>query len=232
MKRISIPSGNLQAIYLPALLLIALLFLFVFSLKIGISKIFVLQESVNSQKNIELVLRQKEELLTSVNENISDQTNIAGIALPERNPVLLSMYWIKYLGMDGLVKLSNIKVGSGNTDQAGLNKISISFNIEGQIADVLNGISQLKNVAPLIVVDKVDLQIVSVAPIEGSSANASVGVSSFWSPFPDKIPSLTQPLRDITSEEKDILASLLSLARPPFAQLLPQEPTETEDPFR
>ena len=226
MKRISIPFGNWQIIYFPALLLIVLLFLFVFSLKIGISKISELQDGVNSQKENETILKQKEELLKSVGENVLDQANIANIALPEKNPVLLSLYWIKYLGKDGLVELSNIKVGSGSTDQAGINKISISFNLAGQIADVINGISQLKNVLPLIVVDKVDFQI------EGPLANASVGVSSFWSPFPDKIPSLTQPLRDLTPEEKEILESLLSLTRPPFAQLLPQEPTENEDPFR
>ncbi len=226
MKRISIPFGNWQIIYFPALLLIVLLFLFVFSLKIGISKISELQDGVNSQKENETILKQKEELLKSVEENVLDQANIANIALPEKNPVLLSLYWIKYLGKDGLVELSNIKVGSGSTDQAGINKISISFNLAGQIADVINGISQLKNVLPLIVVDKVDFQI------EGPLANASVGVSSFWSPFPDKIPSLTQPLRDLTPEEKEILESLLSLTRPPFAQLLPQEPTENEDPFR
>lgn len=226
MKRISIPFGNLQIIYFPALLLIVLLFLSVFSFKIGISKIVKLQDSVNSQKSIELVLKQKEELLRSAGEGLFDQANVANIALPEKNPVLFSMYNIKNLGIGGLVELSNIKVGSGSMGDSGINKILISFDIKGQITDVISGINQLKNVIPLIILDKVDFQI------EGPLASASVGVSSFWSPFPGKIPSLAQPLSDITSEEKDILVSLLFFTKPPFSgELLPQGPVERDNPF-
>jgi len=225
MKRISIPFGNLQIIYFPALLLIVLLFLSVLSFRIGISKIVELQDLVGSQKSIELVLEQKEELLGSADGGLFDQANVANMALPEKNPVLFSLYNIKNLGMDGLVELANIKVGSVGMGDSGINKISISFDLKGQITDVLNGINQLKNVAPLIILDKVDFQI------EGPLASVSVGVSSFWSPFPGKIPSLTQPLSDITAGEKEILASLLSLTRPPFDQLLPQEATERENPF-
>lgn len=212
-------------IYLPALLLIVLLLLSVFSIKMGISKIVNLQDLVKSQKSAELVLIQKEELLRSADVGLFDQANAANIALPEKNPVLFSMYHIKNLGTDGLVRLSNIKVGSGGTGDSGINEISISFDINGQMADVINAINQLKNTAPLIIINKVDFQI------EGSLASASVGVSSFWSPFPGKIPSLTQPLSDFTTEEKSILESLLSLTRPSFDQLIPQEAMERENPF-
>jgi len=225
MKRILIPFGNLQIIYFPALLLIVLLFLSVFSLRIGISKIVKLQDLVNSQKSTELVLEQKEELLRSADGGLFDQANVANIALPEKNPVLFSLYNIKNSGMNGLVELANIKIGSAGMGDSGINKISISFDINGQIMDVLNGINQLKNVAPLIILDKVDFQI------EGPLASASVGVSSFWSPFPGKIPSLTQPLSEMTAGEKEILVSLLSLTRPSFVQLIPQEATERENPF-
>ncbi|MDP3994291.1 MAG: hypothetical protein Q8P91_00480 [bacterium] len=231
MKKISMPFGNFQIIYFPALLLAVLLILSAFSFKIGISKIVKLQDSVNSQKNTELVLQQKEELLRSAEGNLPDQANIASIALPEKNPILFSMYHIKNLGMDGLVVLSDIKVGSVGTGDSGINKISISFDIKGQMTDVINSINKLKNVAPLIILDAADFRIVSAMPIEGTSADANVSVSSFWSPFPDKIPSLTQPLSDITSGEKDILKSLLSLTRSSFDQLLPQGAVERENPF-
>jgi len=218
--------GDFKIIYLPSVLLIVLVILFVFSVKNGISKIVTLKDELKSQKNIDLVLKQKEELLRTVEEGLIEKVNVTNIALPDKNPALFSMYHIKNLGIDGLVVLTNLKVGSAISGDSGIGEITISFDIQGQIADVIDKINQLKNVIPLIILEKVDFKI------EGTIASADVSIKSYWSPFPDKIPSLTQPLSDITSEEKSILESLLSLTRPSFDQLLPQEAQEREDPFR
>lgn len=221
-----LPVGNIQIILLPLLSLIALLLLFVFSVRTGISKIQVLQSNINSQKGVENTLRQKEELLKSVEESVSDQTAAVNSALPGKNPVLLTMYQVRSLGLDGLIRLSGSKVGTTGTKESSLDAIGMTFNIQGQIEDVLKSINKLKLITPLTVIDKVEFQI------DGYNASADVSISSYWSPLPEKIPSLTQPVSDITQEEKDILSSLLSLTQPPFGdELLPQEPAERDNPF-
>ena len=221
-----LPVGNIQIILLPLLSLMALLLLFVFSVRTGISKIQVLQSNINSQKGVENTLRQKEELLKSVEESVSDQTATVNSALPGKNPVLLTMYQVRSLGLDGLVQLSGSKVGTTGTKESSLDAIGMTFNIQGQIEDVLKSINKLKLITPLTVIDKVEFQI------DGYNASADVSISSYWSPLPEKIPSLTQPVSDITQEEKDILSSLLSLTQPPFGDgLLPQEPAERDNPF-
>ena len=221
-----LPVGNIKIILLPLLSLIALLLLFVFSVRTGISKIQVLQSNINSQKGVENTLKQKEELLKSVEESVSDQTAAVNSALPGKNPVLLTMYQVRSLGLDGLVRLSGSKVGTTGTKESSLDAIGMTFNIQGQIEDVLKSINKLKLITPLTVIDKVEFQI------DGYNASADVSISSYWSPLPEKIPSLTQPVSDITQEEKDILSSLLSLTQPPFGSvLLPQEPAERDNPF-
>lgn len=233
MKEKSLPAllkrvmllGNLRAFYLPVLFLLILLTLTVFSLKTGISKISELQSAVGSQREIENVLKEKEELLKSVDADISEQASLVNLVLPEKNPVLFAMYQIKALGVDRQISLSNIKVSLLVTEGSGLHKIEIKFDLEGNMEEIINYIGALKSVAPLIIVDKVDFQIKEL------TASASVSIKSFWSPFPEKIPSLTQPISDITAEEKDILSSLFSLKTPPFYELIPQELTERPDPF-
>lgn len=221
-----LPVGNIQIILLPLLSLMALLLLFVFSVKTGVSKIQVLQSNINSQKGVENTLRQKEDLLKSVEGSVSDQTAVVNSALPGKNPVLLTMYQVRSLGLDGLVRLSGSKVGTTGTKESSLDAIGMTFNIQGQIEDVLKSINKLKLITPLTVIDKVEFQI------DGYNANADVSISSYWSPLPEKIPSLTQPVSDITQEEKDILSSLFSLTQPPFGDgLLPQEPAERDNPF-
>lgn len=218
--------GNIKIILLPLLSLMALLLLFVFSVRTGISKIQALQGNINSQKDVENTLKQKEELLRSVEESVSDQTATAISALPGKNPVLLTMYQVRSLGLDGLVQLSDTKVGSTGVKESSLDAIGMTFNIQGRIEDVLKSINKLKLITPITVVDKVEFQI------EGYNASANVSISSYWSPLPGNIPSLIQPISDITQEEKDILSSLLSFTQPPFGDsLLPQEAVERDNPF-
>lgn len=222
-----LPVGNIKIILLPLLSLVALLLLFVFSVKTGISKIQVLQNNINSQKGVENTLRQKEELLKSVEESVSDQTATVNSALPGKNPVLATMYQVRSLGLDGLVQLSGTKAGmAGSRKESSLEAIGMTFTVQGQVGDVLKSINKLKLITPLTAIDKVEFQI------DGYNASANVSISSYWSPLPDKIPSLTQPVGDITQEEKDILSSLLSLTQPPFGDgLLPQEAAERDNPF-
>lgn len=209
----------------PAFLLAILLILLIFAFKIGISQIAILRTAINEAHKKENILKQKQDVLMRLDSEIPSQAKLIVAVLPGKNSSLLALYQIKTLAAEKAVIFSNFKVGAEIKEKSDLARADLTFDVEGDIVSVISFLSSLKTIAPVLIIDRADLSIL------GSLATAAVRIRSYWSAYPTQLPSLTEPIKEMTDEEREILAQVLALTPPPFVQLSAFPPVERNDPF-
>jgi len=104
--------------------------------------------------------------------------------------------------------------------------LSVSFKVSGTLGQITSLLKAIRNVAPIMTLDGVELSD------SGGISLADISIKSYWASFPDKIPSITQPIKKFTKEDLDVLLSLSKLTSPGFSNLSPQSPSGRKDPFK
>lgn len=110
-------------------------------------------------------------------------------------------------------------------DPSGLITISVTFDLQGPLPQILDFVNLIKAISPNVWIDKTELNFV------GENLQATINTTSYWSPFPTKIPPLTEPITALGSAEKEILSKVSSFSRPSFVSLTPEVPRENLNPF-
>lgn len=197
---------------------------------IGFSKAFYeigrLREELAVAGKNENILKSKLDILSTNEVNVEADANYAASFLPGENPALLSLYQLRSTAVANGLFLSSLKVGTGSEDSAsGFTKVSISFDTEGSIQQILNFINSTKTIAPNIWIEKTDLNFL------GDSLQASIYTKSYSSPFPKKIPALTEAISALDASEKEVLSKISSFSRPSFVSLISTPPRENVNPF-
>ncbi len=223
--RKSLIPASINTIVAPLFLLLALIILSALALKVGLSRLSLQSDQLSETSKDENVLKTKEGLLREVQTSVLSQADLTVSAVPPKNPVLAVVSQLKNLSLAGGITLSNMKAGSGSKEQGGLSTVEISFDAEGTFASVLAFIRAISSFSPLTTVEKVSLTQTAGA------ARATISLRSFWAAFPEKIPSLTEPISALSEEEKKTLSKIQSLIPVPFTQVSPTGPAQRSDPF-
>ena len=90
---------------------------------------------------------------------------------------------------------------------------------------MLEFLKSIDTIAPITLVDKIKINEV------GGTTRAEVSVKSFFAALPTKLPSLTEPLRDLTEAERETLSKISALTQPPFTDIPPSQGEGKIDPF-
>lgn len=204
--------------------LLIVLLLFAVVGKFGISKVTDLRTQLNSLQKDQTVLSQKLNILQSLSQTLSQGSGFAMSAFPEDNPALTVISQLKRIAPTGGVSLTNIKAGAEVKDKSGLSRVDVSFEATGPRSSVLAFIKDIQTLAPITLVDKVKITEL------GGIAKADVSVKSFWSALPTSIPSVAQPITDLTSQEKSVLGTVSSLLQPSLTNVSPVSGGKS-DPF-
>lgn len=223
--RKSLIPASINTILVPLLLLLALIILSVFALNIGLSRLSLQSGQLSEASKDENILTTKEGLLREVQTSVLSQADLTVSAVPPKNPVLAVISQLKNLSLAAGITLSNLKAGSGSKEQGGLSTVEISFDAEGTFGAVLSFIRTISSFSPLTTVEKVSLTQTAGA------ARATISLRSFWAPFPEKIPSITEPISDLSNEEKKTLSKIQSLTPAPYTVVSPAGPGQRGDPF-
>ena len=216
---------NVMTVGKVVLPLVVIIILFITAGQLGFGEISKIRAQISKTSNENGTLTQKIDILRNISEIGEAGSNTVVSALPDSNPSLLVLSQIKTLAGTNNLTISSPKGGSLNPDTKELSSVNISFSLSGsrdQIKLFLDGISSL---APLMVVDKI--KIVESTP--GISL-ASIVVKSFESPFPEKIPAISDPITALTSVEEQTLQELGNLSQPMFSVIPPSEGGKV-DPF-
>ena len=210
----------------PVGLLLLLIVLSVFAVRFGFAKISEQRQNVTAAKQNESVLSQKESILKDIQSGVPSYVKAVAAALPEKNPSLSMVSQLRILSAEKGLKLGNIKVGSEiSTGGASVTEVDVTFGIEGPIAEIVTFLAALKEIAPVSTIEKAKVNRSS------TGTRADVTIRVYKSPFPEKLPSLTEPARALSDDEKTTLTKLSALRLPVFVDLAPQGGGLRENPF-
>ena len=223
MRRLKISQK--AKIYLRALGLLG----FLAVLGMGVARIA--RSQIPSQKNKlavqlkkEQALSQKSELLRALETDVANQADLTSFALPPQNSSFIALSQLKKLAQNDLVIITNLRIGAEAKD-GNISSSDISFDAEGPLPSVLTLLENIGKIAPIAQVDKVQINQAGV------SARATVRIKVYWAALPTSLPAISEPLGDLTSEEKEVLLKVLGLTPPEFVLLAPEEPRQNTNPF-
>lgn len=204
--------------------LIIVIILFFVVGNFGVSRIKLQRSQIKEEENAKQILTQKLNLLQSVSGTVAADSGFSIAAIPDKNPALVVIYQLRVAGARNGIVLSNIKSGGENKDNSGLSRVDISFDIIGPKTQVISFLKSIETITPIT--NLVKVQINEAGGITRTTAN----VNSFFAPLPTKLPSLTQPIGDLTQAEKQTLIDISGFVQAPFSSL-PPAPGGRVDPF-
>lgn len=188
--------------------LLLIIILFVVVAKIGISQIGSINKQLKDAKKTQTLLTTKINTLRSTASISETGSEIALAALPNSNPSINVMSQLKFLSSQYPVIISNIKSSYTEATSKDLTYVSTSFDLSGTSADLLSFINALERVAPITLIQKISIT-------SGTDVyDANIVVQTYYAPLPSTIPSVTQPVNDLTAAEKELLNKLSSLVQP------------------
>lgn len=228
MVTLKLIPANLQKFLLPIISLVSLVILFVITVSIGYSRISSQLAQIEQAKKDKNTLTQKESFLREVDRNILTKSDSVVRAVPYTNSALFLFSQLKILANQKSVVVSNLKAGSDSLDpNLILSFVDVSFDVDASSPNVFDFIKATAGLAPLSNLQK--------ATLTGSGAflKASVVLRTFFSPLPEKLPSLADPVSALSNEEIEIIAKLDSLSPPALSEVVaaPAATTLREDPF-
>jgi hypothetical protein len=207
----------------------------VFVLFVGLivaSSVFWFNQVASIQKNIDSlksdigVLENNLSVLQKVTGDVLSLADTAAVALPFDDPLAIVISQMRSQAKDLNINLINLKLKSGQADVGdNLHQSEIEFDVEGTLSSLITYLERIKNSSPLTYMENVQIDPYL------NNFRATITLSSFWADLPDKLPSLEEPITDLGSSEKDIMAKLSAFERPQFIELAPATPSARANPF-
>ncbi len=225
MKLDFIPA-NIRIFVMPTLFLIILVVLFTFSIRLGFKELSSQRQEIEKLQKDENILREKESLLRNLESSILPQADSALIALPEKNPALTVISQLKNLALQKGTIIDNLKAGSPQEEEGGLSKIDITFDIDGTFFSIFDFATSVKNIAPIA-----GLQRLELSDAGAGGSRATISVRSYWASFPEKIPTVSEPVKGLVEKDQEILSLFATLTPPSFIEISPIAPGFRADPF-
>lgn len=223
MKK-GLTGAKISAILVPALFLAASLLLLVFGVKAGLGRISEQRSVLSEAQKAQTTLTEKENILRDVQSLVPGHVAILANVLPEKNPGLIMISQLKNLATVSGVTLTTLKIGSENTT-ANIAFTDLTFDADGEFNSLISFLDSLKTLAPLSSIASADINQL------GGFASANVNLKVYFAEYPTRLPSLTEPVADLSPEENKLLETLSGLSLPTFTTLTPQEPLLRENPF-
>ncbi len=135
--------------------------------------------------------------------------------LPPHDPTLQLTSQLRIKAAEKELVFERLSLGGRGDYESvdGVSMIGMSFSLRGDYKGIISYLSELSRVSPMVkIVD---------ARLKGGLAN--VTIESYWSDFPETLPSLSGPVVLLSSEDREILAKLSEFSVPDF-----QEPEDAE----
>ena len=146
-------KSPLRLILLPLLSLVILAVLSSVVLRSAFARIQSLRGELENAQRDENVLKEKEIILKEVQQSIAGQAQVVALALPSENPALIVISQVKNLAFERALFPQNLEVGA-ETQEAELMSVPISFDMEGDLTEVLDFVKSLTSISPLSTIDK------------------------------------------------------------------------------
>lgn len=171
------------------------------------------------------ILKSKLDILSSNSQSVASDAGASAAYLPGENSALQVLSQLRANAQTYGILISNLKVNPGAKDPSGFMKTTISFDVQGDLSQIIDFINTTKISSPNTWIDSTELNFTA------DTLHATVSISSYWAPFPTKIPALTEPITSLDASEKEILLKISGYERPSFVTLTPEAPRDNPNPF-
>ncbi len=208
-------ENDLKILTTPLLVVGLILILSFVSSKIIIDNISTLNGRLSDDRLTENKLQTKLNSLKTVNSEIGNSSLALIDALPGTNSVLTTVDELQAESLPIGLSLRNLR--SSNLLMASENSIAtteIDFDADGAYESIATLIKILKDIAPITRFDSIRIN-------NQNSANSNIyrmsaTLIAYSAPLPTKIPTIEEPLLNLSSNEEAILKKVSNLKQPSF----------------
>lgn len=152
----------------------------------------------------------------------AENTSSVTVALPPQNSALLVTSQIRNEAAELGVVIEDLSLSITPSLMEDFTALGIEFDISGDYESISLLISNISEMTPLINIKSIDIESTREEIL------ASIEMESYWSPYPESLPPVTQTINGVTPEEQSILNQIASFQSPAFQASTTLTPTETE----
>lgn len=216
---------NFKYLGKPALITGFVIFCLLILLKFGLAQINKLNASIDEATQIKNLLTQKIVVLEKVDNILPGDITFVDVALPSRGSTLFALSQIKFQSVQFGVTVSNLRAGNAASDDNGLTKNPLSFDVHGDDIAILGFLKSLSKSLPLMDVDRFKITN------EGDERLVSVIINVYSAGLPEKIPAVDSAVNDLAENEIKILSEIADYLLPQFVEPKANEGAGKIDPF-
>lgn len=210
----------------PVSIIFIIIILFLSVATLGLKKITLIRSENESAKEKETAFLKKASILETVDTVLPGDITFLDVVLPSKGSVLYGLSQIKNQAISYNLFISNLKSGALVPESAGVSKVAISFEAEGEEQNVYKFLDSFSTFLPLMNIDKVSLNKSS------NLVRANISVNIFSAELPKKIPALTGEVSELNTKEIELLKELATFTLPQFVEPQISEISgQKEDPF-
>jgi hypothetical protein len=223
------PSVKLLAPYIVLIILLFGLSLYLF--QNGYQRVSNEYQSMKKTNEEVSELEEKEITLREIDTSVLGQSDKTVIALPKDNPGTWVISQLKNAADDNELLVGKVNLGvDNNLDKiSGMKLVFELVSEDGNIENVVNYLQTIEKISPITSPLSV---VITTEEKEGiEELNIELTTSVYWSDYPTELPRLTEPVREITQKEQELLNKIISLKIPEFTELDPKDPSARQIPF-
>ena len=185
-------SPNVIVILLPILAVVATAILFFFLTRFGLSHATSTFKELSSTKKVEKQLEQKVSDLSQMQAIVLDQSNIAILALPSKNPGAVVIQAIKSYAAKNFMELEKIELANVS-EAAGANKIKLRIETKGgsSVFSIVDLVKSVSEGLPLVTIEVIDVKF------KGDELIVKLTFGFIGRLFPKSCPQLMSLLRHL-----------------------------------
>ncbi len=186
-------------------------------IKLGLPGIQSKINKATETKKIRTTLEQRLTILKEFKAGIlDDHSDITYTVFPDKNPGALALSQIKQITAEDQISVKSIEFTPAGELKNKINKTDILYQLESNdLTSTIRFLSKLQNTAPISTVDEVTVNT------ETGIVKTTLKSSVYWAALPTGLPAITEPINDLTAEEKNILNQVYSYRLPQFSILEP-----------
>jgi len=218
---------NVRAIGLPIFIFVVLLILTIVAGNTAYKEYQKQAKVLESDMVQETALKLKLDTLSSVEIVSLDATNRSLVALPEKNPGLFMVSQLKSLAQKHTLEVLESTVDKDSNFNDTISKAKISMVLGGtELSSFIDFLKETTTLSPLSTIDDVSISV------SRNEYEMEMAIFVYWSALPHTLPALTEPIKNLSTNDEEILRYLSNLTIPSFTVLNPTDPIERENPFR
>lgn len=221
-------KGNSKIYFVYFLIISFFGFLFIYTGKSSYTKISLkLNELKELKSDIEALNNKIDSLKLVDKEGYSDISHLT-VSFPEEDPILFAYSQLKELSYQRSVVLQNVEFGLAKVQSDTISNSKLSFEIFGTKENVINYISEIESIAPLLGIGEISFAEYSPS---GQEFTISASVDVYYSPYPKTLPSVDSAIVPLNENEKKAYKTLSELSVLVSQNIIADSGNTDEDPF-